>query len=208
MSRTEVFYHGGCRLFDHFVLNHLGEGEGDNKFGKGIYITSSYKTAALYASKAAKRNNIDTYYVYTVEVPVLTENNHLYSNGAVNKDIVDRVEKQLGEAIPDEVKAIGKHFRKYVGNLLDHKQNSPDKKRKNLKQMTGKATSNVELLATAFFRNLGLTFYVWPQAQTKPDGITNRVVLNTKDIKILKIEQVECDKDNHLIEGSEIEIKL
>ena len=55
MNNTEIFYHGSYRLFDHFTLNHLGEGEGKSKFGHGIYITSSYKTAALYAGKAGKR---------------------------------------------------------------------------------------------------------------------------------------------------------
>ena len=205
---TEVFYHGTYRLFNTFSLDFLGEGEGDNKFGKGIYITSSYRTAALYASKAAKKGGSDKYYVYTVEVPVLSEANHLYSNSAVNKDIVALVEKKIGESIPNEAKEKGKFFRKYVGNLLDHKQNSPDKKRKTIKQMTDKASPDVELLASAFFRELGLTFFVWPQAQTKPDGVTNRVVLDTKDIKILKIEQVECDKDNELIKGSEKEVKL
>jgi hypothetical protein len=205
---TEVFYHGTHRLFDKFSLNFLGEGEGDNKFGKGIYITSNYRTAALYASKAAKRGGTDKYYVYTVEVPLLAEANHLYSNSAVNKDIVALVEKEIGEAIPNEAKEKGKYLRKYVGNLLDHKLNSPDKKRKTIKQMTEKASPATELLASAFFRELGLTFYVWPQAQTKPNGVTNRIVLDTKDIKILKIEQVECDNSNELIKGSEKEVKL
>ena len=43
---------------------------------------------------------------------------------------------------------------------------------------------------------------------TKPDGETNRAVLNEKDIKILKIERVEVDDKNKLIEGSEKEIKF
>ena len=208
MNKIETFYHGSCRLFKKFSLSFLGTGEGDNKFGKGIYITSSYKTAAKYAAKAAKRGGSDAYYVYTIEVPVLTESNHLYSNGAVNKDIVAIVEKEIGEAIPEEAKAIGKFFRKYVGNLLDHKQNGPDKKRKTLNQMTRAATPDVELLASAFFRKHGLTFYAWPQSQTKPDGETNRVVLNENDIRIVKVEQVECDEKNKLIEGSEKLIQL
>ena len=62
-----TFYHGTCRLFNKFSISHLGEGEGKSKFGQGIYITSSYATAALYAAKAGKANGVDTYYVYTVE---------------------------------------------------------------------------------------------------------------------------------------------
>ena len=45
MSSTEIFYHGTCYLFDRFSLSCSGSGEGKSKFGHGIYITSSYKTA-------------------------------------------------------------------------------------------------------------------------------------------------------------------
>ena len=115
---TEIHYHGSCHLFDKFSLAFLGAGEGKSKFGQGIYITSSYKTAALYASKAAKANGKDSCYVYTVEVPALTEDNHIFSCKPVNASVVARVEKAIGETIPDEVKCAGKHFRKYLGNLL------------------------------------------------------------------------------------------
>ena len=118
MPQTEIFYHGTCRLFDKFSLSFLGEGEGKSKFGHGIYITSSYNTAALYASKAAKANGKDCCYVYTVEVPMLTEDNHIFSCKAVNDDVILRVEQKIGASIPDEVKGAGKYFRKYLGNLL------------------------------------------------------------------------------------------
>lgn len=78
-ANKEIFYHGTCFLFDKFSLSFLGAGEGKSKFGQGIYITSSYKTAALYASKAAKANGGNCCYVYTVEVPLHTEDNHIFS---------------------------------------------------------------------------------------------------------------------------------
>jgi hypothetical protein len=58
-----------------------------------------------------------------------------------------------------------------------------------------------------FLNKIGIVYLAWPQSQTKPDGETNRAVLNENDIKIIKIEQVECDANNKLIEGSEIRIK-
>ena len=100
MSSTEIFYHGSCYLFDRFSLSCSGSGEGKSKFGHGIYITSSYKTAALYASKAAKANGKDCCYVYTVEVPVLADNNHIFSNKPVNSEVVARVEAEIGKSIP------------------------------------------------------------------------------------------------------------
>ena len=95
MSSTEIFYHGTCHLFDRFSLSFLGEGEGKSKFGHGIYITSSYKTAVLYAAKAAKANDKSHCYVYTVEVPAFTNDNHIFSCKRVNSKIVSRTEKLL-----------------------------------------------------------------------------------------------------------------
>ena len=199
MSSTEILYHGSCYLFDKFTLSFLGSGEGKSKFGHGIYITSSYKTAALYASKAAKTNGKRSCYVYTVEVPVLAEDNHIFSCRAVNASVVTRVEKAIGETIPDEVKSAGKLFRKYLGNLLTGQ-------RETVKKMMGKADAAAENAVSQFLNSIGVIYLVWPQSQTKPDGETNRAVLNGNDIRIVKVEQVECDDTNKLIEGSEKQI--
>ncbi len=98
-----TFYHGTSVLFDHFDISHLSEGDGKYKFGVGEYTTSVYSMAALYAGKRSNPTN----YVYTIEVPDLTEDNHIFSVRPVNPGIVKRTEKQLG-AIPDEVKSAGK----------------------------------------------------------------------------------------------------
>ena len=201
MNNTEIFYHGTCHLFDKFSLLHLGSGEGKSKFGQGVYITSSYKTAALYASKAAKANGKESYYVYTVEVPVLTDDNHIFSCKSVNVSVVDRIEKALGEAMPDEVKVAGKLFRKYIGNLLIGQRGT-------VKQMMSKADAAAENAVSQFLNSVGVIYLAWPQSQTKPDGETNRAVLNEKDVKILKVEQVECDEKKKLREGSEKLIQI
>ena len=73
MNNTEIFYHGTCHLFDKFSLSFLGSGEGKSKFGLDIYVISNYKTAALYASKAAKANGMECCCVYAVEMSVLTD---------------------------------------------------------------------------------------------------------------------------------------
>ena len=200
MANAEIFYHGTCNLFEKFSLSFLGSGEGKSKFGHGIYITSSYKTAALYAAKAAKANGNDSCYVYTVEVPLLTDDNHIFSCKPVNADVAQRAEKAIGEAIPDEVKSAGKLFRKYLGNLLTGQ-------RITIKKMMSKADAAAENAVSEFLNKIGIVYLAWPQSQTKPDGDTNRAVLNENDIKIIKIEQVECVTNNKLIQGSEIRIK-
>ena len=201
MKTTETLYHGTCYLFDKFSLSFLGSGEGKSKFGHGIYITSSYKTAALYASKAAKANGKECCYVYTIEVPMLNNDNHIFSCKAINASVVDRVEKVIGEAIPDEVKRAGKYFRKYLGNLLIGQ-------RATVKQMMAKADATAENAVSQFLNSVGVIYLAWPQSQAKPDGETNRALLNEKEIKILKIEQVECDDKNKLIEDSKKLIQL
>ena len=195
MSYTEIFYHGTCYLFDRFSLSFLGKGEGKSKFGHGIYITSSYKTAALYAAKAAKANGKECCYVYTIEVPLLTEDNHIFSCKPVNTNIVQRVETEIGEAIPDEAKTAGKLFRKYLGNLLIEQCST-------IKKMMSKADSTAENAVSSFLNKIGIVYLAWPQSQTKPEGDTNRAVLNEEDICIMKIEQEKVDDKNKLIEGS------
>ena len=201
MNNIETFFHGSCHLFDKFSLSFLGAGEGKSKFGYGIYITSSYKTAALYAAKAAKANGKDSCYVYTVEVPLLTEDNHIFSCKPVNADVVQRAENAIGEALPDEVKSAGKLFRKYLGNLLTGQRTT-------IKKMMSKADTVAESAVAEFLNKIGVIYLAWPQSQAKPDGDTNRAVLNANDICIVKIEQVEVDAKNKLIEGSERAISL
>ena len=197
----EKFYHGTCRLFNEFSLSFLGTGEGKSKFGKGIYITSSYATAALYAAKAGKANGLDKYYVYTVEVPDITPENHIFSCKPVSASVVERTEKAIGETIPAEVKEAGKLFRKYIGNLLTDQRGT-------VKKMKGKADAAAENAVSEFLYGIGVIYLAWPQCQTKPDGETNRAVLNEGCIKILKIEQVEVNDKNKLIEGSQKEVTL
>ena len=201
MKTTETLYHGSCHLFDKFSLSFLGSGEGKSKFGHGIYITSSYKTAVLYASKAAKANGKECCYVYTIEVPMINNDNHIFSCKAVNPSVVDRVEKVIGEAIPNEVKSAGKYFRKYLGNLLIGQRTT-------VKKMMAKADATAENAVSQFLNSVGVIYLAWPQSQAKPDGETNRALLNEKEIKILKIEQVECDDKNKLIEDSKKLIQL
>ena len=197
----EKFYHGTSVLFKKFDIAHALEGDGKAKFGFGTYVTEKYTTAAHYAYNKKRPENKD-YYVYTVEIPDITDDNHLSYTKPVPPSIIERTEKALGEKIPDEVKALSKEFRKYVGNRLTGKTGTT-------KQLIDKADLDAEKAAAKFFSEIGLEYFAWPQAQTKPDGLTNRVVLNIDKIRIVRIDKVELDpKKFHLIEGSEKEIPL
>ena len=126
---------------------------------------------------------------------MLTENNHIFSCKPVNQEVINRVEKEIGQTIPEEVKSVGKLFRKYLGNLLTGQLGT-------IKKMMGKADSVAEKAVSQFLNSVDIVYLAWPQSQTKPEGDTNRAVLNEEDIRIIKIEQVEVDEKNKLIEKS------
>ena len=188
-------------LFKKFDIAHALEGDGKAKFGFGTYITESYTSAAHYAYNKKRPENTD-YYVYTLEVPDMMDDNHLFSLRPVHPSIIERTEKALDEKIPDEAKDVGKLFRKYVGNRLTGKKGT-------IKKLTGSADLDAEKAAAKFFSEIGLEYFVWPQAQTNPNGLTNRVVLNIDKIRIVRIDKVELDpKKFQFVEGSQTEIPL
>ena len=197
----EIFFHGTSMLFKKFDIAHALEGDGKAKFGFGTYVTESYTSAAHYAYNKKRPEN-KNYYVYTLEIPDMSVDNHLFSIRPVHPSIIERTEKALGEQIPDEARRVGKYFRKYVGNRLTGKEGT-------VKQLIGSADLDAEKVASKFFSEIGLEYFAWPQAQSKPDGLTNRVVLNIDKIRIVRIDKVELDpKKFQLIEGSEEEITL
>ena len=111
----EQFYHGSSVLFQQFDLAHALEGDGKVKFGYGVYVTSSYRSAAHYAAANA---NAKQFYVYTVEVPDLTADNYIAFKQPVNPSILLRAEETLGQPIPAKVTQDGKDFRKYLAKVL------------------------------------------------------------------------------------------
>lgn len=201
MENKEIFYHGSACCFDKFSLSYLGTGEGKSKFGHGIYITSSKETAEHYAIKALERlchpyhpkglskrfiNHLGLggyCYIYTVEVPQLTDDNHIFSSRPVNEAIIQRAEKKVGETLPEEAKSAGKYFRKYLGNLLIGNRTT-------VKKMISKADAEAESAAAKFLDSIGVVFLVWPHSQNKPDGDTNRAILNENNIKIIDVMEI------------------
>ena len=192
-----IVYHGTTSIFDHFDLTHLGEGEGKSKFGIGHYATSVYETAALYAGKCKGKIK----YVYTLDIPDLTDSNHIVSAKPPHKSIVEKAEARVGQ-IPDEAKSSGKSFRKYIGNhLLGNKGT--------VKKMIGSLSVEGEIEASKFLYGIGVFYLVWAQAQAKPDnGQINVAILDDSIIEIKKIEKVKLDEKGKYIDGSNQLVKM
>ena len=182
-----IVYHGTTKKFDRFDLAHLGEGEGKSKFGVGHYASSVFDTAALYAGKCKG----ETKYVYTLEVPELTDSNHIVSAKPPHKSIIEKAEEQIGQ-IPDEAKSSGKSFRKYIGNLLLGNKGT-------IKKMIGSLSTEGEIKVSRFLYDIGVLYLVWAQSQATPDnGKINVAILDDSIIAIKKIEEVKLDAKGKL----------
>ena len=153
-----ILYHGTTKKFDHFDLAHLGTGEGKSKFGVGHYASSVYDTAALYAGKCKGR----TKYVYTLDVPELTDANHIVSTIPPHKTIIEKAEEHVGK-IPDEAKSSGKSFRKYIGNFIIGNKGT-------VKKMIGSLSIEGEIEVSKFLYKIGVLYLVWAQSQSRPDN--------------------------------------
>ncbi len=84
-----TFYHGSSALFRKFDLAHVLTGAAKVKFGYGVYLTSSFKSAAHYSGA---NKEATTHYVYTVEMLGINADNHIAFNQPVNPEIIDRTE--------------------------------------------------------------------------------------------------------------------
>ena len=169
-------FHGSPFLFDRFTLDGAGEGSG-TKFGFGVYLTES-EASAVHYSQPRKMELAEKHYLYTVEISELTADNHLVSAQPVAESIVARVEEKLNLKVPADKKKLGKEFRKWVGTTLTGAK---------------KAEVEEERRAAEFLDSIGVIYNVWPQAQSKPDGLKNIAVFNAKRVNIVKKEEIEIE---------------
>lgn len=197
-----IFYHGSSVLFPRFDLSHVLEGDGKVKFGYGVYLTSSFKSAAHYSGA---NKDAATHFVYTVEVPELTEDNHIDFKKPVHPDILKRAELKLETPVSQKFTLDGKDFRKYLATYfegqIDLDLSASSNKSKVLNIMGEKAASE-------FLNCIGVEFITWPYSWKNPDLGLNVAVLDDQKVKILIVHQVELDNKQQLIPGSEKEVSI
>ena len=187
-------YHGSPELFNKFDLSKAGDGTGI-KFGFGVYLTES-EASAVHYSQPRNLPPVKDHYLYTVEIPELTDDNHLVSAQPVPESIVKRAEAKLGQAIPQKTTQLGKEFRKWICMALTNSK---------------KVSLESEKAAAAFLDSIEVFCNVWPQAQSKPDGLKNYAVFDANKVHILKVEHIEVKLKGGkyiLVEGSRKEVKI
>jgi hypothetical protein len=214
VMEKNIYYHGSSVIFDSFNLDSLAESSGC-KFGAGAYLTEAFETAAHYSEP--RHGTADHHYVYTVEVPDKTEENCLpYYGVPIPSIIISRVEERLGEILPDYIKGSGrvidaegkekgvsqgKFLRKYIAHRLS---GIAKEKLATEKQVDKKTKLAAEIKASEFLLSIGVLFIEWPQGTwgKYPGCKKNVAVLDPSKIKLVKIEEVDLDKDAEYIDGS------
>lgn len=176
-------YHGSTILFKEFDLAHVLEGDGKVKFGYGIYLTSSFASAAHYSGV---KESASSHYVYTVEIPEISEDNHIAFKRPVNASIIKRAEASLGNLIPVIVQKDGKEFRKYLAKCL-----------------TGAIDLAGEKAAAEFLDDIGVHFIIWPYSWRNPQLGFNCAVFKEQIVRIIEVHQIELDANKKLINGSQ-----
>lgn len=205
-----IYYHGSSVIFDSFNLDSLAVSSGC-KFGAGVYLTEAFDTAAHYSEP--RHGTADHHYVYTVEVQEKTEENCLpYYGVPIPSIIISRVEERLGEILPDFIKgsgrdakgkgvSLGKFLRKYIAHRLS---GIAKEKLATEKQVDKKTNLAAEIKASEFLLSIGVLFIEWPQGTwgKYPNCKKNIAVLDPSKIKVVKVEEVDLDKDAEYVDGS------
>ena len=179
-TKTKTLFHGSPFLFDQFDLSGAGEGTGI-KFGFGVYLTE-VEASAVHYSQPRNLDLMPEHYLYTVEIPDISENNHIVSALPVSPIIIKKVEEKLGISVPQKITAKGKEFRKWLGTILTGAK---------------KAGFAEEKVSAEFLNSIGVLYNIWPTAQTRPDGPKNIAVFDVSNIRIIKREQIEIREEKN-----------
>ena len=187
-SATETLYHGtAAGLFGRFSLDHALEGDGKVKFGWGVYLAERVPHALHYALDSQRKHPGSGCFVYKVEAPALTPDNHIECQQPVEPSIAARTRAALGIEIPEDVLADGTLFRKFVGCRLE----GAKRKKKETPTLGG------EKAAAEFFDRLGVVSIVWPLNWRKKDENgrflhpLDRAVFDAAKVRVVSVDRYD-----------------
>lgn len=97
-------YHGSGADFDRFDHSHMGEGEGNQAFGWGTYVSTNEQTGRAYAERFGSEGN---HHLYSVSIPEDNGENYIHWDKPItsrqSQKIMDAVRKLADkEAFGDE----------------------------------------------------------------------------------------------------------
>ncbi len=179
--REQRVYHGSGAEFDHFDHSHIGEGEGNQAYGWGTYVTDVEGIGRTYAGNGENRN------LYTVEIPDDNGKNYLDHNNAVDSKEVGRVLDALYDRlVADEEsgyddKTASAELRKELDSIAKNEMTGRD--------LYGTLSSYLgsDEEASKFLSSLGYTGIKYSadnQRGGRENGAKNYVIFNEADAKI------------------------
>lgn len=180
-----IVYHGSGNKFSHFDHTHMGEGEGQQAYGWGTYVTKVKSIGKDYAVASAKKND-KTFlgfinkqgkrYLYTVEIPDTDYYNaYIPFEQQVGKDIATTInnalQKQFGiSRTPIQSTDTGQKVYQYL-----------------VKGFAAGKSSNAPRSASLFLSKLGFIGLSYPanyQTGGRSDGARNYVIFNEDNLQI------------------------
>ena len=173
-------YHGSPELFEKFDLSKGGDGTGI-KYGAGVNLSETEATAVHYSQPRHQPITKD-HYLYTVEIPELTDDNHLVSAKPVHPAIVKRTVAKLDHPIPQEILQQGKEFRKWLGMTLTGSK---------------KACLESEKADATFLDSIGVFCFIYPHPQRKTDAYNNWVDMGPKNFVVFDAGKVTIKIREH-----------
>ncbi len=175
-----TLYHGSPFLFKEFEFQDRNESLGI-KYGCPIFLTDMELLAAMWSHKAGAKDH----YLYTVQIPDLTPENHLRADVQPSIAIIKRIEDLLHETIPADAKSSGKALK----NWLYARPSNSSSDYEHEKEV-------VDLMD-----DLGIIAYAYQMKDTK--GVYHYSV-HCKHLRIVKCEHInpkferEADGKSHL----------
>lgn len=181
-------YHGSGAKFDRFDHSHMGEGEGNQTFGWGTYVTEvegigrTYaKAAAKYDGKQPKRN------LYTVEIPEDNGDNYLDWSKKINdigEDFLTGIDNKLyNEEGWRRVESGGfTRFTKGEKTIVLNPNATAADVYEELSVGLGSPKSASEFLNSLGY--IGISYPAEYMSGGRSDGARNYVIFNENDAKI------------------------
>lgn len=182
-------YHGSGAKFDRFDHSHMGEGEGNQAFGWGTYVTEvegigrTYaKAAAKYDGKQPKRN------LYTVEIPENNGDNYLDWSKKINdigEDFLTGIDNKLyNEEGWHRVESGGlTRFTKGEKTIVLNPNATVADVYEELSVGLGSPKSASEFLNS--LGHIGISYPAEYMSGGRSDGARNYVIFNENDAKII-----------------------
>ena len=120
-SLYQTAYHGSPYNFDKFTLEHIGEGEGVQAYGYGLYFTLNKETAEGYKNTLSKTKK-EQGKLYEVEIPnddvmLFIQKNYNQQSESVKKSIDDIIKKEISQETKNDFeKRYNQNLEYYIKN--------------------------------------------------------------------------------------------